>query len=151
MIPGRETGGVRLAKLSDSPFRPWLAGRLAVVCWSLAPVCQRLAVLLPWWPRLGLLGVAAWGDGWMRRGIRQYSFAYASALTHHAALRLALWLALGARLLPAAPIPLPALAVTVGGAVEALLLGLVWATTQKGRIPPSGFLTVVCLAAHHAE
>lgn len=75
--------------------------------------------------------MAAWGDGWLRRRIRQYSFAYASPLTHHLALRLALWVVLGALLLLVAPIPLPALGVPVLGAVVALLFGVALAKTQK--------------------
>jgi hypothetical protein len=104
---------------------------LTVVWWSLGQACQRLAVLLSWWPLLGILGLAAWGDGWLRRRIRQSSFAYASPLTHHLALRALLWLFLGALLLLVAPIPLPALGVPVLGASVAALLGLALANTQK--------------------
>jgi len=48
LLPGPETGGMGLGKLSGSPFWPGLAGRLTVVWWSLAQACQRLAVLLSW-------------------------------------------------------------------------------------------------------
>ncbi|WP_295581464.1 DUF4400 domain-containing protein [uncultured Lamprocystis sp.] len=131
LLPGPDTGGAGLAKLADSPFWAWLAGRLTVVWWSLGQACQRLAVLLSWWPLLGLLALAAWGDGWLRRRIRQCSFAYASPLTHHLALRVVLWLVIGALLLLVAPVPLPALGVPVVGAAIALLLGLALANTQK--------------------
>ena len=73
LIPGPDAGRAGLAKLADSPFWPWLAGRLTVVWWSLDQACRRLAVLLSWWPLLGILGLAAWGDGWLRRRIRQSS------------------------------------------------------------------------------
>jgi hypothetical protein len=58
------------------------------VIWAaLYQALQRLAMLMAWWPFLLLLVAAAWGDGWVRRRIRQSGFAYASPLAHAYALR----------------------------------------------------------------
>ncbi|WP_295386115.1 DUF4400 domain-containing protein [uncultured Thiodictyon sp.] len=46
-----------------------------------------MAVLFSWWPFFLMLFLAAWGDGWVRRRIRQHSFAYASPLAHALSLR----------------------------------------------------------------
>ena len=131
LIPDPRTPGAGMEKLADNPFWPWLTGRLDVVWLEIAQGFQRVAVLLSWWPFFLILFLAAWGDGWVRRRIRQHSFAYASPLAHALALRVMLWLAIGAGLLLFAPLALPALAVPVLGAVLAGLLGFAVANTQK--------------------
>jgi len=131
LIPDPRTPGAGMAKLADTPFWPWLSGRLDVVWLEIAQACQRVAVVLSWWPFFLILFLAAWGDGWVRRRIRQHSFAYASPLVHALALRTILWLGIGAFLLLFVPLALPALGVPLFGALIAGLLGVAVANTQK--------------------
>jgi hypothetical protein len=131
LIPPPDADGAGLAKLADSPFWPWLQGRLTVVWRLLAQGCRRLAALLAWGPFFAILGVAAWGDGRLRRRIRRYAFADGSPVAHRLALQGALWLVLGALLVLVAPIPLSALGVPAFGAVLLGLLGVGWANGRK--------------------
>ena len=131
LIPDPHTPGAGMVKLAENPFWPWLAGRLEVVWIAIAQACQRVAMLCAWWPFFLILFLAAWGDGWVRRRIRQHSFAYASPLAHALALRIILWLLIGALMLLFAPLALPALGVPLFGAVIAGLLGFAVANTQK--------------------
>jgi hypothetical protein len=63
--------GGALSPLAALPVWSWVAGRLDVIWAALYQALQRLAVLMAWWPFLLLLVAAAWGDGWVRRRIRQ--------------------------------------------------------------------------------
>jgi hypothetical protein len=92
---------------------------------------QRIAVFAVWWPFMLLLFAAAWGDGWIRRRIRQSGFAYASPLAHAFALRGLAGMALTVGLLLFLPVPLPVLGVPPAGAVLALLIGVVVSNAQK--------------------
>ncbi len=67
-----------LSPLATLPLWTWVAGRLEVIWAAFHQALQRLAMLAAWWPFLLLLLAAAWGDGWVRRRIRQAGFAYAS-------------------------------------------------------------------------
>jgi uncharacterized membrane protein len=109
----------------------WVAGRLEVIWAALQQALQRLAMLVAWWPFLLLLLAAAWGDGWVRRRIRQSGFAYASPLAHAYALRgiVVVFVLLGLVLF--LPLPLPALGVSVVGALVAVLVGVIVANAQK--------------------
>ena len=131
LVPDHRMAGAGLEKLADSPVWPWLAGRVQVVWWSLGQACQRLAVLLFWWPFSLILCAAAAYDALLRRRIRQHSFSYASPLIHFWSVRALLWILIGTLMLLVAPIPLPAAGVPVGVAVVAVLLGLVLANSQK--------------------
>jgi hypothetical protein len=104
-----------LSPLAALPFWSWVAGRLEVIWAALYQALQRLAMLVAWWPFLLLLLIAAWGDGWVRRRIRQSGFAYASPLAHAYALRgvLVLLMLMGMALF--VPLPLPVLGVPLGG------------------------------------
>jgi hypothetical protein len=84
-----------------------------------------------WWPFLLLLLAAAWGDGWVRRRIRQSGFAYASPLAHAYALRGIAVLVMLVALLLFLPLPLPALGVPVIGVLMATLLNVLVANAQK--------------------
>jgi tetrahydromethanopterin S-methyltransferase subunit C len=88
-------------------------------------------MLMAWWPFLPLLLAAAWGDGWVRRRIRQSGFAYASPLAHAYGLRgiFIVFVLLGLVLF--LPLPLPALGVPVVGALVAVLVGIIVANAQK--------------------
>ena len=88
-------------------------------------------MLAAWWPFLLLLIAAAWGDGWVRRRIRQAGFAYASPLAHAYALRgiVAVVVLLGLVLF--LPVPLPVLGVPLVGVVLAVLVGAAVANAQK--------------------
>ena len=129
--PRSPDGGAGLEKLADSPVWPWHAGRVQVVCWSLGQACQRLAVLLFWWPFSLILCAAAAYDALLRRRIRQHSFSYASPLIHFWSVRALLWILIGTLMLLVAPIPLPATGVPVGVAVVAVLVGLLLANSQN--------------------
>ena len=120
-----------LSPLATLPLWSWVAGRLEVVWAALHQALQRLAMLMAWWPFLLLLFAAAWGDGWVRRRIRQSGFAYASPLAHAYALRgiFVAFVLLGLVLF--LPLPLPALGVPVVGAFVAVLVGVVVANAQK--------------------
>ena len=119
------------SRLGESPVWGWLRGRLDVIWGAFAQALQRLALLLAWWPFLALLLVAALGDGWLRRRIRQYGFVYASPLAHHTALWVLLTLWIGVGLLLFAPIPIPALAIPVIGVITAVCVDLVLTNAQK--------------------
>ena len=73
-------------------------------------------MLAAWWPFLLLLLAAAWGDGWVRRRIRQSGFAYASPLAHAYALRGIAVIVILLGLVLFLPVPLPVLGVPVVGA-----------------------------------
>ena len=120
-----------LSPLATLPLWSWVAGRLEVVWAALHQVLQRLAMLMAWWPFLLLLLAAAWGDGWVRRRIRQSGFAYASPLAHAYALRgiVVVFVLLGLVLF--LPLPLPALGVPVVGVLMAVLVGVIIANAQK--------------------
>ena len=120
-----------LSPLATLPLWSWVAGRLDVVWAALHQALQRLAMVIAWWPFLLLLLAAAWGDGWVRRRIRQSGFAYASPLAHAYALRgiVVVFVLLGLVLF--LPLPLPALGVPVVSALVAVLLGVIVANAQK--------------------
>jgi hypothetical protein len=88
-------------------------------------------MLAAWWPFLLLLLAAAWGDGWVRRRIRQSGFAYASPLAHAYALRGIVVVAMLVGLLLFLPLPLPVLGVPVIGLLTAILVGVTVANAQK--------------------
>ena len=92
---------------------------------------QRLAMLMAWWPFLLLLLAAAWGDGWVRRRIRQSGFAYASPLAHAYALRGIVVVTVLLGLMLFLPVPLPVLGVPVVGVLVAALVGIAVANAQK--------------------
>jgi hypothetical protein len=120
-----------LAPLAKLSLWSWVAGRLEVIWAALYQALQRLAMITAWWPFLLLLLAAAWGDGWVRRRIRQSGFAYASPLAHAYALRgiLVVFVLLGLVLF--LPLPLPALGVPVVGALVAALVGVIVTSAQK--------------------
>jgi hypothetical protein len=120
-----------LAPLATLPLWAWVAERLGVIWAGVYQVLQRVALVLAWWPLLVLLLAAAWGEGVLRRRIRQAGFAYASPLVHAYALRgLAMVLLLTAFVL-LLPVPLPALGVPVVGMLLAVLLAVAVANAQK--------------------
>jgi hypothetical protein len=120
-----------LAPLATLPLWSWVEGRLEVIWAAFCQALQRLAMLAAWWPFLLLLLVAAWGDGWVRRRIRQSGFCHASPLAHAYALRgTAILLALVGLML-FLPLPLPALGVPWVGVCLALLLSLSVTNAQK--------------------
>jgi hypothetical protein len=88
-------------------------------------------MITAWWPFLLLLLAAAWGDGWVRRRIRQSGFAYASPLAHAYALRGIVVILMVMGLLLFLPLPLPALGVPVVAALIGLLVGATVANAQK--------------------
>ena len=120
-----------LASLAMLPLWSWVADRLAVIWAALYQALQRLAMLVVWWPFLLLLLAAAWGDGCVRRRIRQSGFAYASPLAHAYALRgiVVVFVLLGLVLF--LPLPLPALGVPAVGALVAVFVGVTVANAQK--------------------
>jgi len=120
-----------LSPLATLPLWSWVTDRLEVIWAALHHALQRLAMLMAWWPFLLLLLAAAWGDGWVRRRIRQSGFAYASPLAHAYALRgiLVVFVLLGLVLF--LPLPVPALGVPVVGALVAVLVGVIIANAQK--------------------
>lgn len=120
-----------LSPLATLPLWTWVAGRLEVIWAALHQALQRLAMLVAWWPFLLLLLAAAWGDGWVRRRIRQSGFAYASPLAHAYALRGILVLAMLMCLALFLPLPLPVLGVPLVGVVLAVLVGVIVANAQK--------------------
>ena len=120
-----------LSPLAGLPLWSWVAGRLDVIWAALYQALQRLAMLAAWWPFLLLLLAAAWGDGWVRRRIRQSGFAYASPLAHAYALRGILVLVMLMGLALFLPLPLPALGVPVVGAITAALVAVLVANAQK--------------------
>ena len=132
-LPSEEdvTRAGALSPLATLPLWSWVAGRLEVIWAALQQALQRLAMLVAWWPFLLLLLAAAWGDGWVRRRIRQSGFAYASPLAHAYALRgiVVVFVLLGLVLF--LPLPLPALGVSVVGALVAVLVGVIVANAQK--------------------
>jgi hypothetical protein len=78
-----------------------------------------------------LLFAAAWGDGWIRRRIRQSGFAYASPLAHAYALRGVIGIVLVGCLLFFMPAPWPVLGVPAAGAVLTSLVGVAVSNAQK--------------------
>jgi len=120
-----------LSPLATLPLWTWVAGRLEVIWAAFHQAIQRLAMLTAWWPFLLLLIAAAWGDGWVRRRIRQSGFAYASPLAHAYALRGIVVVAVLVGLVLFLPVPLPVLGVPVVGALVAVLLGVTVANAQK--------------------
>ena len=120
-----------LSPLATLPLWSWVVGRLEVIWAALYQALQRLAMLVAWWPFLVLLFAAAWGDGWVRRRIRQSGFAYASPLAHAYALRGIAVVIILMGLVLFLPVPLPALGVPVVGAVLAALVGVAVANAQK--------------------
>lgn len=141
LLPDPHLAPDGMEALAGNPFWPWLRGRLDVMWGAVAQAMQRVAVLLSWWPFFLIMFLAAWGDGWVRRRIRQHSFAYASPLAHTLALRVILWLLIGVGTLFLAPLVLPAMGVPLLGAIVAGLLGLALANADRrhpGR--PAGHL-----------
>jgi hypothetical protein len=120
-----------LSPLAALPVWSWVAGRLEVIWAALYQALQRLAMLAAWWPFLLLLLVVTWGDGWVRRRIRQWGFAYASPLAHAYALRGILVLVMLMGLALFLPLPLPALGVPVVGALTAALVAVLVTNAQK--------------------
>ena len=120
-----------LSPLATLPLWSWVADRLEVIWAALYQALQRLAMIAAWWPFLLLLLAAAWGDGWVRRRIRQSGFAYASPLAHAYALRGIAVLVMLVALLLFLPLPLPALGVPVIGVLMATLLSVLVANAQK--------------------
>jgi hypothetical protein len=120
-----------LSPLATLPLWSWVAGRLDVIWAALYQAFQRIAMLVAWWPFLLLLLAAAWGDGWVRRRIRQSGFAYASPIAHAYALRsiLALVMLMGLALF--LPLPIPVLGVPVAAALIGLLVSQTVANAQK--------------------
>jgi hypothetical protein len=88
-------------------------------------------MITAWWPFLLLLLAAAWGDGWVRRRIRQAGFAYASPLAHAYALRGIALIGILLGLVLFLPAPLPVLGVPVVAALIGLLVGATVANAQK--------------------
>ena len=120
-----------LSPLAALPLWSWVAGRLEVVWAAFYQALQRLAMLVAWWPFLLLLLAAAWGDGWVRRRIRQAGFAYASPLAHAYALRGIVVIVMLLGLVLFLPVPLPVLGVPVVAALIGLLVGAAVANAQK--------------------
>jgi hypothetical protein len=120
-----------LSPLATLPLWTWVAGRLEVIWAALYQALQRLAMLAAWWPFLLLLLAAAWGDGWVRRRIRQTGFAYASPLAHAYALRGIVVIAIVLGLVLFLPVPLPVLGVPVVGVAMAVLVEVAVANAQK--------------------
>jgi hypothetical protein len=120
-----------LSPLAELPLWSWVAGRLDVIWAAIHQALQRLSMLAAWWPFLLLLIAAAWGDGWVRRRMRQSGFAYASPLAHAYSLHgiVVVMALLGVMLF--LPVPLPVLGVPVVGALVAVLLGVTVANAQK--------------------
>ena len=120
-----------LSPLATLPLWTWVAGRLEVIWAAFYQALQRLAMLVAWWPFLLLLLAAAWGDGWVRRRIRQAGFAYASPLAHAYALRGIVIIVMLLGLVLFLPVPLPVLGVPLVGVVLAVLVGAAVANAQK--------------------
>lgn len=120
-----------LSPLAALPLWTWVAGRLEVIWAAFYQALQRLAMLVAWWPFLLLLIAAAWGDGWVRRRIRQAGFAYASPLAHAYALRGIVIIVMMVGLVLFLPVPLPVLGVPVVAALIGLLVGAAVANAQK--------------------
>jgi hypothetical protein len=120
-----------LSPLTTLPLWSWVAGRLEVIWAALYQALQRLAMITAWWPFLLFMLAAAWGDGWVRRRIRQSGFAYASPLAHAYALRGIVVILMVMGLLLFLPLPLPALGVPVVAALIGLLVGATVANAQK--------------------
>lgn len=120
-----------LSPLAALPLWNWVAGRLEVIWAAFHQALQRVAMLAAWWPFLLLLLAAAWGDGWVRRRIRQSGFAYASPLAHAYALRGIAVIAIMLGLVLFLPVPLPVLGVPVVGVAMAVLVEVAVANAQK--------------------
>ena len=120
-----------LSSLAALPLWSWVAARLEVIWAAFHQALQRVAVLAAWWPFLLLLLAAAWGDGWVRRRIRQAGFAYASPLAHAYALRGIVFIVMLLGLVLLLPVPLPVLGVPLVGVVTAVLVGAAVANAQK--------------------
>jgi hypothetical protein len=120
-----------LSPLATLPLWTWVAGRLEVIWAALYQALQRLAMITAWWPFLLLLLTTAWGDGWVRRRIRQSGFAYASPLAHAYALRGIAVIGILLGLVLFLPAPLPVLGVPVVAVLIGLLVGATVANAQK--------------------
>jgi hypothetical protein len=120
-----------LSPLASLPVWSWVKGRLDVVWNGVYQALQRTAVFAAWWPFLLLLFTAAWGDGWVRRRIRQSGFAYASPLAHAYALRGVIGIVLVGCLLFFLPVPWPVLGVPAAGAVLTAFVGVAVSNAQK--------------------
>jgi len=133
LLPGPQdlARSPELAPLATSPGWAWVRGRLDVLWGTIYLALERLAVLTAWWPFLLLVVLAGGGEGWVRRRIRQASFAYPSPLAHRSALRSMAGLALLAGLGLLLPVPLPVLTVPALGAGLAMLICLAVGNAQK--------------------
>jgi hypothetical protein len=120
-----------LSPLATLPLWTWVAGRLEVIWAAFYQALQRFAMLVAWWPFLLLLIAASWGDGWVRRRIRQAGFAYASPLAHAYALQGIAVIVMLLGLVLFLPVPLPVLGVPLVGVVLAVLVGAAVANAQK--------------------
>ncbi len=132
VTPGLVETSYRITLPSEADVRhaAALAPLAGLPIWSWQAL-QRLAMLTAWWPLLLLLLAAAWGDGWVRRRIRQSGFSYASPLAHAYALRGIIVVAVLVGLALFLPVPLPVLGVPVVGVILAMLVGLAVAHAQK--------------------
>ena len=120
-----------LGPLSEAVIWPWIEERLEVLWAMIEHAVRRLVLLVSWWPFALLIGLGASADGFLRRRVRQHSFAYASPLRHHLAVRLMVWTGAVATLalfLPIAWSPLAPPAVMAGAAA---LVGIALANTPK--------------------
>ena len=120
-----------LGPLSEAVIWPWIEERLEVLWAMIEHAVRRLVLLVSWWPFALLIGLGASADGFLRRRVRQHSFAYASPLRHHLAVRLMVWTGAVATLalfLPIAWSPLAPPAVMAG---VAALVGIALANTPK--------------------
>jgi hypothetical protein len=120
-----------LAPLAGLPIWSWVRDRLDVIWAAVRQAVQRLAMIAAWWPFLAIAFAATWGDGWLRRRIRQRGFAYASPLAHAYALRGLVAVAMLVGLALFLPVPLPVLGVPAVGVLVATLAGLAVANAQK--------------------
>lgn len=117
--------------VAENPIWDWTRGRLDVIWGSLAMALQRISLIISWLPFLTILLIAAVGDGWVRRRIRQHGFAYSSPLAHRVGvvgialtwIIVALWLLM--------PFPVHALVLPLLCVITAVLLDLMVTHTQK--------------------
>jgi hypothetical protein len=128
IVQAQDTG---LGSLTKAAFWNWMGERMDILWWMIRNAFQRLVLLLAWWPYLLVVVAFAAGDGWMRRRIRQSSFAYASPLRHHYAVRGMVWLGLAGLFGLFLPIPWSPWLIPLAGAIVAALVGLALANTQK--------------------
>ena len=120
-----------LGPLSETVIWPWIEERLEVLLGDDRTGRAAPRTTGSWWPFALLIGLGASADGFLRRRVRQHSFAYASPLRHHLAVRLMVWTGAVATLalfLPIAWSPLAPPAVMAG---VAALVGIALANTPK--------------------